>query len=130
MKTRTCIMAAVVICGLLTAAFTFAEDKATLGNLNKFPQPEGGMAALAKAVVYPEAAKKDSVTGTVYVQVKILSNGTIAATKIERGVRADLDSAAVKAIRSVRWEPGENEVGPVAAWVVVPMQFKLENTKK
>lgn len=123
------ILAAAALFGMLTAAWTSAADQRGV-EMKKYPQPEGGMAALTKAVVYPEAAKKDSVTGTVYVQVEILSNGTIAATKIERSVRADLDSAAVKAIRSVRWEPGENEAGPVATWVVVPMQFKLENKKK
>jgi TonB family protein len=130
MKYTSRILAAAAILGMLTAVMTSAEDKPAVVDLKKFPQPAAGMTALAKNIVYPEAAKKDSVTGTVYVQAEILANGTVGETKIERGVRADLDSAAVKAIRSIRWIPGESETGPVASWVTVPIQYKLETKKK
>lgn len=130
MKIRAQIMAAAAILGLLAAAFTLAENPPTLVELKKFPQPVGGMEALYKNFVYPETAKKDGVSGKVLVNAQILTDGTVGETQIESGVRADLDSAAVKTVRSIRWIPGESEAGPFAAWVTIPIQYKLETKKK
>jgi TonB family protein len=130
MNSSTRIMALAAILGMLVGAWSAASDLPALADLKKLPQPAGGMGELAKKVVYPTSATKDSVCGTVYVTVQILSDGTVGETKIDRGVRSDLDSAAAAAVRSVRWIPGENEQGPVPAWVTIPIQYKLETKEK
>jgi TonB family protein len=124
------IMAAAAVLGLLLGAWSAASDQPALADLKKLPRPAGGYEDLVKKAVYPPSAKKDNVSGTVYVIAQILTDGTVGETQIDRGVRSDLDSAAVAAVRAFRWIPGENEQGPVAAWVTIPIQYKLEEKKK
>ena len=130
MKKLTGILAAAAVLGMLAGAWRATADEPAPLDLKKYPQPAGGMAELGKKIVYPPSAMKDNVTGTVYVVAEILSDGTVGQTRIENGVRSDLDSAAAAAVRAVRWIPGENEQGPVAAWVTVPIKYKLDTEKK
>jgi TonB family protein len=130
MKGSAYVMALAAILGMLVGAWSTASDLPALADLKKLPQPTGGMGELAKKIVYPSTALKDGVSGTVYVAAEILTDGSVGQTKIDRSVRSDLDSSAVAAVRAVHWIPGENEQGPVAAWVTIPIQYKLDTEKK
>lgn len=114
---------------MLAVAALWAGEKNQFIDLKKPPEPKEGMEGIVKWIVYPETAKKDGITGTVYVNALILKNGTVGETEIERGVRADLDSAAVKAVRSIIWNPGEDVNGPVAVWITLPIKYQLEKDK-
>jgi TonB family protein len=130
MKGLTRILTLAAVLGMLPGAWSAASDRPAPLDLKKFPQPAGGVEELARKVVYPPSAKKDGVSGTVYVAAEILTDGTVGQTRIESGVRSDLDSAAATAVRAVRWIPGENEQGPVSAWVTIPVGYKLDTEKK
>jgi len=87
------------------------------------PVPEGGMEAIARAVKYPASALADSVAGTVMVQTTIQRDGSVSSCRVIRGVRADVDSAAVTALRSARFKPAQYQGQAVKVTVVIPIQF-------
>lgn len=99
-----------------------AQDK----QLDQQPFPVGGVEAIGKAVKYPESARKDSVQGIVYVEATVDQAGNVIKAVALKGVRADLDKAAVDAIKSIKFKPGMHEGKPVEAVVTVPIAFKLK----
>ena len=47
-----------------------------------------------------------------------------------KGVRADLDEAATRAVQAVRWSPATKQGQSVETTVAVPIRFKLERKAK
>ncbi len=90
------------------------------------PAPIGGMSAFAEQFTYPQSAKRDSLEGRVVVEVKIDEQGIIRDCRVVRSVRYDLDSAAVTAVRDVRFTPAIYRGKPVATTVMIPIAFKLQ----
>lgn len=83
---------------------------------------------LSSHVHYPPAAKRDSVEGKVSVRVDFDSTGKIIRTSIMRGVRPDLDSAALSGVSFIpsvqpdfRW--GVYQSGSI----IIPIQFALKD---
>lgn len=73
------------------------------------------------APVYPELAKKMSISGTVKVAVVVGSDGTVKSTKVLGGHPLLVD-AAVDAVRKWKFEAGpENSSG------VIEFKFQPEN---
>lgn len=94
-------------------------------HLKKAPQPVKGWTQMCKCFSYPESARMDRVSGTVIISALVLPDGSVSKTRIEEGVRADLNMAAQCCMSKVQWIPGENEDGPVAAWVEIPITYTL-----
>lgn len=93
----------------------------------KFP---GGTDALYAFIIeninYPETAKKDSISGTVFIQFTIAKDGTPKDFNILKGVNAELDHAALKTLQKMpHWTPAENEDKKVASQLTMPIKFKL-----
>lgn len=85
-------------------------------------------ADLQKHVHYPVAAKRDSIEGIVRVRIDFDSTGKVISTSIIKGIRSDLDSAAMEGARYIRsihpylrW--GEYQSGSIA----LPIAFTLED---
>jgi protein TonB len=87
--------------------------------------PAGGMESLGKLIKYPADALRDSLQGRVNVQVSVDAEGRVAEILVLQSVRADLDSAAVQAVRACQWQAARNEQGPQACTVVVPVCFRI-----
>lgn len=90
---------------------------------DKSPMPVGGMEAVAKKVVAPEEVTKKNVKGQVQVMVTCDSTGVILATSIFKALSPACDSAAVKAVRSVKFKPGEKEGKKTKKKVIIPINF-------
>ena len=132
MKTLLLLIIALVCLGAVphgTAAQGPAASVA-IAAPDKMPEPVGGMMAISKLVNYPDAAKKENFQGTVMVRVKVGTDGRTEKTEIVQSVRADLDEAAVKALKQVKWLPAMQGGKAVAVEVVVPIKFKLEEKPK
>lgn len=114
---------AVLLTILVTSVFA-AEFKASENTI--YPEPAGGMVTLAKAVVYPDSARKNGIEGKVFVEVVISATGKVEKTEVKRGVNPDLDQAAVTAIQKIDWKPGKMDGKPEKMVVVIPVQFKLD----
>lgn len=80
-------------------------------------------------VVYPDAAKKDRIEGTVIVMVTIDAGGKVSDVSLKKGVRADIDKAALTSARAWTFEPAQRDNKPVEATVAIPFNFKLDGDK-
>lgn len=90
---------------------------------DKNPEPVGGMQAIAKKVVYPDEIKGKKIKGDVQVMVTIDSTGTILATSIYKALHPACDSAAIKAVRSVKYKPGTKNGKPAKKRIIFPISF-------
>lgn len=78
---------------------------------------------------YPEDVKKERIEGVVVVQTVIAKDGSIARTRILKGVHPSLDAAAVEAIRTWRFEPALLDGEPVAVYYNLTINFRLDTEK-
>ena len=90
----------------------------------------GGIDALysyiGNNITYPEKAKQDSISGTVYIQFTIDSEGNPKDYKVLRGINEELDEAALKVFKEMpKWTPAENEGKNVATLMTMPIKFQL-----
>jgi TonB family protein len=81
-------------------------------------------------IAYPPAAKKEGVQGKVLLMLTIDLAGKVKAVEVTKGIRADLDEAAVASARKWVFTPAKRKGVPVEAMVALPVTFKLEGKKE
>ncbi len=121
MKTLKNIFLLVIPLAILSGIAIRGQEK----ELDKYPAPIGGIEAIMKKVIYPEKAKEEKLQGKVLVKAIIDEKGNVEKASIEEGVSQLLDEAAVKAIKEVKFTPGEKDGKKVKAEVIIPVKFKL-----
>ncbi|MDD5089229.1 MAG: energy transducer TonB [bacterium] len=89
------------------------------------PAPVGGMGAIGQNIHYPAAAREDGIEGEVIVEVSVNETGQVGDLRLLRGVRADLDSAAMTAVSGVAFHPAMSDGKPIAVRVAIPIRFRL-----
>lgn len=102
--------------------------------VEEMPEYPGGIKAfvnyLKRKLVYPPQAKKENLEGVVAVQFVVEKDGRITSPTIVRSLRADMDSAALTAIRNMpNWIPAREHGMRVRCKYSVPVQFKIERPK-
>jgi periplasmic protein TonB len=71
-------------------------------------------------------ARQARAEGTTLLRVHVATDGRIDDVQVERSAgHAALDRAAASAVRRWRFEPARDATGPVAVWVVIPVNFRL-----
>lgn len=82
--------------------------------------------ALAKEMKYPAQARKEGVTGRVYVQFIINKIGALEDIKVVKGIGAGCDAEAVRAIAAAGdWNPPIHEGEVVKQRIILPITFAL-----
>lgn len=77
---------------------------------------------------YPLAARRRGLEGQVVVRVFVAADGRPASVSVHSGsTHSILDDAAVAALRRWRFEPARRAGVPTAAWVDVPITFRLRD---
>lgn len=76
--------------------------------------------------IYPETAKQDGIAGVVELHLKIDANGEVVGAEVEKGLRDDLDNAALDAVRQWHFEPATENGHPVAVLYSVTLNFRLQ----
>ena len=94
---------------------------------DKMPTPVGGIDAIGKNIVYPEAAKLNGIEGKVFVKATINEDGKVIKCKIERSVSKECDEAAIKAVKLTKFHPAVMDGKKVVAEVTIPISFKLKD---
>lgn len=75
--------------------------------------------------IYPAAARRDGVSGSVMLQAVVNEAGQPTAVNVVRGIRADLDQAAKDALSKWRFQPGTADGKPVESRINVEIAFSL-----
>ncbi|MCU0228606.1 MAG: TonB family protein [Bryobacterales bacterium] len=75
--------------------------------------------------VYPAAARREGVSGTVGLRALVGVDGVPRNIEVTKGIRSDLDKAASDALARWRFQPGTVDGKPTEARVNVEITFNL-----
>ena len=100
--------------------------------VESMPEYTGGLSALHDYITsntnYPQKAKKQNVTGTVYVNFTIDKEGSVSDVYIDKNktVNPLLDKEAVRVVTEMpKWKPAEQRGMRVPVQMSVPVTFEL-----
>jgi len=107
------------------------KNKVYFEEVDVMPEYPGGKDALFKFisenVQYPENAKKEGITGKVYVSFVVDKDGSVNDVGIARGVDSELDKEALRVIKKLKnWKPGKKEGELVKVGFTLPIKFALD----
>jgi protein TonB len=81
---------------------------------------------IANHLEFPDMARENGVSGTIYVKFIIDEDGNLINPTIMRGVDPALDNAVLKVLRNApKWEPGKQNGKEVRVPYSIPIKFKL-----
>jgi protein TonB len=132
MKSKFLILLLILVPVFMTQA---QEDKKKKGDIymevDEMPVYPGGIEGLKnflmENVTYPENAKKNKITGKVFVTFVVDEMGDVANAKIVRAVDPDLDKEALRVVNAMeKWTPGKQDGKAVKVQFTIPIQFALE----
>ena len=109
------------------------EDVYTVAeNVPKFKDGSKEMTSfIVKNISYPELARKEGITGTVYVGCIIEKDGSVTNAKVKRGIGGGCDEEALRVISMMPpWEPGTAKGEPVRVAMNIPIKFALDDGPK
>jgi protein TonB len=79
---------------------------------------------------YPLSARRLGQSGLVLLRVLVSESGKPAEVRIAKTAGVDaLDRAALEAVRGWTFVPARRGEAPVAAWVEVPLRFRLDGPR-
>ena len=99
--------------------------------VEELPQFKGGNEALMSWMIanmqYPEEARKNGITGKVFVSFLISSSGRIQNVEVTKTVHPLLDAEAKRLVSIMPdWKPGTQAGKPVDVSYQMPVEFKLK----
>jgi len=109
-------------CCLALGLMTAAASTTLLNPIPVSAQQQEELTRKAKSKVqpmYPDLARRMSITGVVKIQVVVAPNGTIKSTKVVGG-HPVLANAAIDALKKWRFEPASDETTGV-------VEFRFES---
>jgi protein TonB len=74
---------------------------------------------------YTELARTDMVEGTVMVSLVVDEHGVPQHVRLARGLGDGLDEKAIEAVKQDRFKPAMENDKPVAVFMYLPVDFKL-----
>ena len=92
--------------------------------VDEMPEPVGGIQKIISQVVYPAEAKKNGITGTVFVLAFVDEMGSVRKVLLTKGIGYGCDEAAMNAVSRTRFKPGKQNGIPVKVQVQVPVAIR------
>ncbi len=107
-----------------------SDDTQVFGLVENMPHFPGGeserLKFLQKNVRYPNFAKENGISGTVYVTFVVNPDGTISNPQVLRGIGGGCDEEALRVLRMMPlWEPGTLRGKPVSVQLNTVVKFFL-----
>ncbi|MBO6573959.1 MAG: TonB family protein [Rhodothermales bacterium] len=93
--------------------------------VEQMPQLIGGLGALQAEIRYPVIAKKAGIEGRVILQFVVDEEGYPTDITVVRGIGAGADEESVRALQTMRFEPGRQRGQKVRVKMSLPVTFKL-----
>ena len=111
------------------------EDTVIFPVVQFMPEFPGGMVELmnyiSSNVRYPAEALAAGIEGRVTTMFIVEKDGTISNAQVLRGLEPSLDAEALRVIRSMPiWKPGRQGDKPVRTRYTVPVNFRIQSSKK
>ena len=102
--------------------------------VESMPEFKGGRNSLIKFINknirYPELAKRDSLSGVIYVEFWVDTIGNTYKHKVIKGIRKDLNEEALRVAKLIKFDkPAMQNKKPISVRFVVPIKFKLNKKK-
>ena len=95
---------------------------------------EGGMDAFVKFlqenIKYPAPALRANVTGKVFTQFIVNTDGSISDVSVLKSVGFGCDEEAMRVIKLAKWTPGKQSGRVVRSRFTVPISFELAKESK
>lgn len=87
----------------------------------------GGIGSIQERLEYPERAIRYDVEGVVVIKFTVNAKGRVVDARVVPGTSLGYgcDTAAIKALRSARFEPASQLGDPVAVDMTIPVRFEL-----
>lgn len=106
-------------------------DTTIYNNVEKMPFFPGGefkmYEFLAMNIRYPQRAREDGYSGTVYVRFVVEPDGTITNIEVAKGVGGGCSEEAVRVVKMMpKWIPGEAFGKKVRVTYTLPVNFRLQ----
>jgi len=111
-----------------------SNDTTVFVVVDKFPEFPGGMKGFydfLKDIKYPDEAKRNDISGKVFVKFTIEKDGSVTNVEALKGIGSGCDEEAVRVIKkSPKWKPGYIKEKAVRISIVIPIVFKFHPTKE
>ena len=72
---------------------------------------------------YPDALRRDGITGMVSISVTIDEKGAVTSATVTKSTNSGFDEPALDAVRQWKFKPAKKGGQPVAVTVVLPIRF-------
>lgn len=106
------------------------RNVATLSARDKKPQVIGGLGSLYLHIQYPHAARMKGIEGRVKLDFTVGTDGDVRRVRVAKSLHPLCDSAAVRALRSVRFRPAKQDGKPIPVRMRLPIRFQLRADSK
>jgi protein TonB len=87
---------------------------------------EGRMKFLKKNLIYPKAARNNSIEGVVYIEFIVEKDGSLTNIKVKRGIGGGCDEECIRVVKLMpNWKPGKQRGEYVRTQFLLPIKFIL-----
>jgi len=100
----------------------------SLSTADRHPRIIGGKGMLSLHIQYPAAARKQGIEGRLELTFTVGADGDVRSIVVSESLHPLCDSAAVEAVRSVRFRPASYNGEPVPVRMSLPIRFQLQRT--
>lgn len=76
---------------------------------------------------YPDALRREGVSGLVMVKCSIDEQGNVTETVVEKSSNAAFEAPAMAAVKKWKFKPAKQDGTPVAIKVSIPIKFVFES---
>lgn len=105
-----------------------ARHVSSLTQSDRRPRIIGGQGLLSLHLKYPAAARKQGIEGKMEVEFTVDTDGEARNIVVSKSLHPLCDSAAVDAIRTVRFRPGTYRGQPIPVRMSLPIRFEIQPT--
>lgn len=100
-------------------------------DINAFVQVEKFPELIEAATpVYPEEAKKNKITGKVFVKLLVDKEGTPKKAIVIKSDSELFNQSAIDAATKSKFTPAINKGEKIAVWIVLPYKYQLDDAEK
>jgi protein TonB len=91
------------------------------------PEPIGGMAAIKRAIQYPEQALRYRIEGRVIIGILVDETGEVIKTCVLKpsDISVGFEQAVMRAVLETKWEPARQQERAVKVWLALPVMFQI-----